>query len=71
MNKILKPIIALFKVLYNILDKLIVTPISKLIYRINKLGKNSKKLLQYAKNRTLDFAQKNYYNIVYNRRFFY
>lgn len=53
MNKILKPIIALFKVLYNILDKLIVTPISKLIYRINKLGKNNNGKLEKILNRPI------------------
>ena len=36
MNKILKPIIALFKIIYKILDILIVIPITKLVYRIFK-----------------------------------
>lgn len=53
MNKILKPIIALFKGIYNILDKLIVTPISKLIYRISKLGKNNNGKLEKILNRPI------------------
>ena len=53
MNKILKPIIALFKVIYNILDKLIVIPISKLIYKINKLGKNNNGKLEKILNRPI------------------
>ena len=51
MNKIFKPIIVLFKVIYNIIDKLIVTPISRLIYRINKLGKNNTGRLEKLLNR--------------------
>ena len=53
MNKILKPIIALFKVIYNILDKLIVIPISKLIYKINKLGK---KIIDFERKVRLEIA---------------
>ncbi len=53
MNKILKPIIALLKIIYNILDKLIVTPISKLIYRISKLGKNNNGKLERILNRPI------------------
>lgn len=53
MNKIFKPIIVLFKVIYNIIDKLIVTPISRLIYRINKLGKNNTGRLEKLLNRPI------------------
>lgn len=53
MNKILKPIISLLKIIYNILDKLIVTPISKLIYRISKLGKNNNGKLERILNRPI------------------
>lgn len=53
MNKIFKPLIAIFKVLYNIIDKLIVTPISKLIYRISKLGKNSNGKLERLLNKPI------------------
>ena len=43
MNKIFLPFKAFFKGIYIILDKLIVTPISTLIYRIqNRLGKESR-----------------------------
>lgn len=53
MNKIFKPFIVLIKVLYNIIDKLIVTPISRLIYRINKLGKNNNGKLERILNRPI------------------
>ena len=41
MSKIFKPILLFFKFLYNLIDKLIVTPISKLIYKIGRLGKSN------------------------------
>lgn len=45
MSKIFKLILSLFKWLYKILDKFIVTPISKLIYNLNKkIQKNNGKL---------------------------
>lgn len=53
MNKIFKPFIALFKGIYRIIDKLIVTPISRLIYRINKLGKNNGGKLERILNRPI------------------
>ena len=53
MNKILKPFIAILKFIYNILDKFIVTPISKLIYRISKLGKNNGGKLEKILNRPI------------------
>ncbi len=53
MNKILKPVIALLKIIYNILDRLIVIPISKLIYRISKLGKNNNGKLERILNRPI------------------
>lgn len=53
MIKILKPFIKLFKVIYKIIDKLIVTPISKLIYRINQLGKNNNGKLERILNRPI------------------
>lgn len=53
MNKILKPFITIFKVIYKIIDKLIVTPISRLIYRINKLGKNNGGKLERILNRPI------------------
>ena len=53
MSKILKPFIAIFKFIYAILDKLIVTPISKLIYRISKLGKNNGGKLERILNRPI------------------
>ena len=41
MSKIFKLIAAFFKFLYNLLDKYIITPISKLIYTLDKkLNKN-------------------------------
>ncbi len=53
MKKILKPFIAILKFIYTILDKLIVTPISKLIYRISKLGKNKTSRLEVLLNRPI------------------
>ena len=53
MNKIFKPFIAIFKLIYNILDKIIVTPISKLIYKIGKLGKNNGGKLEKILNRPI------------------
>lgn len=51
--KIFKPLIAIIKFLYRIIDKLIVTPISRLIYRINKLSKNSSGRLEKILNRPI------------------
>ena len=53
MNKIFKPFIAIVKILYRIIDKLIVTPISHLIYRISKLGKNNSGKLEKILNRPI------------------
>lgn len=53
MIKILKPFIKLFKVIYRIIDKLIVTPISKLIYRINQFGKDNNGKLERILNRPI------------------
>lgn len=53
MSKIFKPFVAIFKFIYAILDKLIVTPISKLIYRISKLGKNNGGKLERILNRPI------------------
>ena len=36
MNKVLKIVSAFFKIIYNFLDKVIITPISRLIYSINE-----------------------------------
>lgn len=36
MNKVLNVVVAFFKVIYNFLDKVIITPISRLIYSINE-----------------------------------
>ena len=57
MNKILNIVIAFFKSLYNLLDKLVITPISRIIYSINEKFKgksyinrliNRPKFLVYA-----------------------
>lgn len=53
MNKILKPFIALFKIIYRILDILIVTPITKLIYRIIRSDKTSSGRLEKLLNRPI------------------
>ena len=41
MSKIFSPIIALFKFIYKIIDKFIVVPISRLVYRLNELSRNN------------------------------
>ena len=51
MSKIFKPFIAIFKFFYQIIDKLIVTPISKLIYRLSKVNKNGSGKLEKLLNR--------------------
>ena len=51
MSKIFKLFAAFFVGIYNILDKLIVTPISKLIYKISKLGKSNSSKLETILNR--------------------
>lgn len=53
MSKIFKPFIVILKFIYKILDSLIVTPISKLIYRIGKLGKNNNGKLEKILNRPI------------------
>ncbi|MBQ3021250.1 MAG: hypothetical protein IJD92_03400 [Bacilli bacterium] len=53
MNKILKVIVAIFKVIYRIIDKLIVTPISKVIYKISLLGKGNTGKLERILNRPI------------------
>ena len=44
MNKIIKIFISLFRFIYKILDVLLLTPISKLIYKLSKVGNNNNKL---------------------------
>lgn len=45
MNKIFKPFVMFFKFLYNLLDKYIITPISKVIYNLDKkINKNHFKI---------------------------
>jgi len=51
MNKIFKLIAKIFKAIYNIIDKLIVFPISKLIYKINELIKNNSGRIEKLLNR--------------------
>lgn len=41
MNKIFKPFIALFKLIYRFIDKIIVTPVSRLIYKVNEFSKEN------------------------------
>ena len=51
MNKIFKPIILFFKAIYRFLDKIIVTPISRLIYRLSELSKNNSGKIERLLNR--------------------
>ena len=50
-KKILKPFISLFKLIYRIVDKLIVTPISRLIYKINEISRDNSGKLEKILNR--------------------
>lgn len=51
MIKIFTPIIKLFKLLYRLLDKFIIVPISRLIYRLNELNKNNTGKIEKLLNR--------------------
>lgn len=51
MSKIFKPFILLFKGIYKIIDKLIVTPISRLIYKINEITRDNSGKLEKILNR--------------------
>ena len=51
MNKLLKKIGAFFKLIYKILDKIIVTPISRVIYYLNKKLKNNTNHIEKVLNR--------------------
>jgi len=51
MSKLLKPFIAIFKFIYRIIDRLIVMPITKLIYKITKNNKNTNGKLEKLLNR--------------------
>jgi len=51
MNKIFKPFIALFKGIYYIIDKLIVLPISRFIYRIGELSRANSGRIEKVLNR--------------------
>jgi len=53
MSKLFKPFIVIFKLFYKIIDVLLVTPISKLIYRISLLGKNNGGKLEKILNRPI------------------
>lgn len=53
MNKILKPFIAILKFFYHIIDRLIVVPISKLIFKISKIGKGKSGRLEKILNRPI------------------
>lgn len=53
MNKIVKMFTSIFKFFYNILDFLIVTPISKIIYRLNKISKNHTGKIEKILNRPI------------------
>ena len=51
MNKILNKIINLFKAIYTFIDKVIVIPISRIIYRISELSKNHSGKFEKVLNR--------------------
>ena len=49
--KIFKPIIVLFKLLYRLLDKFVIVPISRLVYRISELLRNNSVRIERVLNR--------------------
>lgn len=49
--KIFKPIILLFKLIYRIIDKFIVVPISRFVYRLNELLRNNSGKIERILNR--------------------
>lgn len=51
MSKIFKPIIELFKLIYRLIDKLIVIPISRIIYRVNEMSRNNSGKVEKLLNR--------------------
>ena len=51
MMKIFKPFLKLFKFLYSLIDKYIVIPISRLVYRINELTRNNSGKIERILNR--------------------
>lgn len=51
MNKIFKPFIKLFRGIYFIIDKILVTPISRLIYKINEISRDNSSHLEKILNR--------------------
>ena len=51
MMKIFKPFIKLIKFIYSLIDKYIVVPISRLVYRINELSRNNSGKIERILNR--------------------
>lgn len=51
MSKIFKPFIIFFRAIYRIIDKIIVTPISRLIYKINELFRDNSGKIEKILNR--------------------
>lgn len=51
MSKIFKPFIKLFQLIYKIIDKLIVTPISRIIYKINEFSRDNAGRIEKILNR--------------------
>lgn len=51
MSKIFKPFIFIFKLIYKVIDKFIVTPISRLIYKIGEISKDNSGHLEKILNR--------------------
>ena len=51
MNKIFKPLTALFKAIYYVIDKFIVMPVSRVIYRIGELNRSNSGRFEKLLNR--------------------
>lgn len=51
MSKIFKPFIIFFRAIYRVIDKIIVTPISRLIYKINEIFRDNSGKIEKILNR--------------------
>ena len=51
MSKIFKPFILLFRLIYRIIDKLIVTPVSRIIYKVGEFSKENSGKFEKVLNR--------------------
>ena len=50
-KKIFKPFIAFFKAIYSVIDKILITPISRLVYKITEISRDNSGKLEKILNR--------------------